>query len=189
MKAVEVREKLVDAVRLDLVGPGDGLGDAAEVLPQAPSRWYLTGFLVPLEADRTQRTDESSTDEVYQAGAGGGVDDDVAPEPAAARQRYLPSSIGMSVLSPAEAGQLQVRVRWGDYHRRSEMPEEWARTAREEVVNLNLAQATERAREVEVPSSGGLCVAYLARRVGNLAADAGVPAGARTISVFLVNRR
>lgn len=189
MKAVDVRERLVDALRLDLVGPGDGLGDAAEVLPQAPSRWYLTGFLVPLEAERTQRTDESSTDEVDQAGEGGGVDDDVAPEPAAARQRYLPSSIGMSVLSPAEAGQLKVRVRWGDYHRRSEMPEEWARTAREEVVNLNLAQATERAREVEVPSSRGMCVAYLARRVGNLAADAGVPAGARTISVFLVNRR
>jgi hypothetical protein len=189
MKAVDVRERLVDALQLDLVGPGDGLGDAAEVLPQAPSRWYLTGFLVPLEAERTQRTDESSTDDLDQAGEGGGLDDDVAPEPAAARQRYLPSSIGMSVLSPAEAGQLKVRVRWGDYHRRSEMPEEWARTAREEVVNLNLAQATERAREVEVPSSRGMCVAYLARRVGNLAADAGVPAGARTISVFLVNRR
>ncbi|MBX5495627.1 MAG: helicase, partial [Bryobacteraceae bacterium] len=189
MKAVDVRERLVDALRLDLVGPSDGLGDAAEVLPQAPSRWYLTGFLVPLEAERTQRTDESSTDEVDQAGEGGGLDDDVPPEPAAARQRYLPSSIGMSVLSPAEAGELKVRVRWGDYHRRSEMPEEWARTAREEIVNLNLAQATERAREVEVPSSRGLCVAYLARRVGNLAADAGVPAGARTISVFLVNRR
>lgn len=141
------------------------------------------------KAEHTQRTDESSTDDLDQAGESGGLDDDVAPEPAAARQRYLLSSIGVSVLSPAEAGQLQVHVRWGDYHRRSESPEEWARVAREEVVNLNLAQATERAREVGVPSSQGLRVAYLARRVGNLAAEAGVPAGARTISVFLVNRR
>ena len=50
-----VRSELVDALRLDLIGPGEVLGDpgrtpgdAAEVLPQRPSSWYLTGFLVPV---------------------------------------------------------------------------------------------------------------------------------------------
>jgi hypothetical protein len=38
LKSVEVRGKLVDALRLDLAGPSDGLGDPEEVLPKAPSR-------------------------------------------------------------------------------------------------------------------------------------------------------
>jgi hypothetical protein len=52
-----------------------------------------------------------------------------------------------------------------------------------------LAKATEKAREVEVPSSDGLRVAYLARPVGSVATDSGLPPGARTVSIFLVNRR
>ena len=46
----DVRSELVDALRLDLIGPGDDLGSPDELLPQAPSGWYLTGFLVPTEA-------------------------------------------------------------------------------------------------------------------------------------------
>jgi hypothetical protein len=51
MTGVEMRQYLVDALRLDLIGPDNGTALENEVLPQAPSRWYLTGFLVPLEAD------------------------------------------------------------------------------------------------------------------------------------------
>jgi len=68
MQSAEVRSKLVDALRLDLVGPADGLGDTNEVLPRAPSRWYLTGLLVPIEAAQAQRTDEQNTDELDQPG-------------------------------------------------------------------------------------------------------------------------
>ena len=189
MTSAEVRSRLVDALRLDLVGPSDNLGDPSEALPQAPSRWYLTGFLVPLEADETQRADESSTDEVDQPGDGNGLDDDVAPEPAAARQRYLPASIGMSILVPGNTSHLVVKVSWGDYHLHAEGPETWERKARSAAVTVDLTKATDKARETDVPESGGLKVAYLARPVGNLAAEAGVPPDARTVSVFLVNRR
>ena len=68
MTSAEVRSKLVEALRLDLVGPGTNLGDPQEVLPQAPSRWYLTGFLVPLGAKAEQRTDETADDDLDQAG-------------------------------------------------------------------------------------------------------------------------
>ena len=189
MNSVEVRAKLVDALGLDLVGPAENLGDASEGLPQAPSRWYLTGFLAPLEGSREQRTDESSTEELDQASDGGGTDDDVAPEPAAARQRYLPSSIGLSVLVPPGAQHLGVRASWGDYRLRSASPEEWARLDRSETIVLDLAQANGKAREVDVPASDGLRIAFLSRPVGALAAEAGVPPGARAVSVFIVNRR
>lgn len=188
MKSVQVRSKLVDSLRLDLVGPSDSLGDPAEVLPQAPSRWYLTGFLVPLEAG-SQRADETSDDDLDQAGEGGGVDDDTPPERAAARQRYLPSSIGLSIILPASAKDLHVQVSWGDYQRSAEGPEQWKRIPRAEVVSIDLAKATDRPLEKDVPKSSGLRVAYLARPVGMLAADARLPSDARTVSVFVVNRR
>lgn len=42
MNSFQVRERLVEALKLDLVGPTDGVGAIDEVLPQPPSRWYLT---------------------------------------------------------------------------------------------------------------------------------------------------
>ena len=56
-----VRDHLIDALQLDLIGPELETDDgphAYETLPQAPSRWYLTGFLVPFEAPDEQRYDE-----------------------------------------------------------------------------------------------------------------------------------
>jgi len=65
MNAVGVRAQLIEALRLDLIGPGEVFGDAnrvlgdiAEILPQRPSTWYLAGFLVPLDAAPEQKTDE-----------------------------------------------------------------------------------------------------------------------------------
>ena len=159
MTPVQVRSKLVDALRLDLVGPSGQLGNPAEVLPQAPSRWYLTGFLVPIEAESSQRTDEAGTEGVDEAGGPGGLDDDVVPEPAAARQRYLPSSAGLSVLVPKDARHLRVGVTWGDYHLRSEASQEWLRTARCGNVAIDLSKTSGKAKEVEVPGSAGLRVA------------------------------
>ena len=64
--AAAARDRILDALRLDLVGPRPGeRGHAAytaEILPVAPSKWYLTGFLVPHEAPADQRSDDDSDD-------------------------------------------------------------------------------------------------------------------------------
>src|SRR5215470_10441886 len=114
VNSVQVRAKLVEALRLDLIGPSDSLGSVKDVLPQSPSRWYLTGFLVPLDAAPEDKRDETANDEVDQAGETGGTDDDTAPERPAVRARYFPSSIGVSVLVPAIAKVFRVRITWGD---------------------------------------------------------------------------
>ena len=58
-----VRASLIDALRLDLIGPSpDSPLHASEIIPQAPSRWYLSGFLVPYEAKLSDRTDPDSND-------------------------------------------------------------------------------------------------------------------------------
>jgi hypothetical protein len=119
MKPVEVRRELADALKLELVGPSERLGTSNEVLSQAPSRWYLTGFLVPLDADQSQKVDEDSNDSVDAAGEGDGADDAGTPEPTSARQSCMPSSTGLSILVSSETKKLKLKVRWGDYKLRS----------------------------------------------------------------------
>jgi hypothetical protein len=69
--SVEIRVRLVEALKLDLVGPGRQLGEPAEVLFQAPSRWYLTGFLSPLDAKPEQRSEADADEDLDAAGETG----------------------------------------------------------------------------------------------------------------------
>ena len=187
MTSAEVRSKLVESLELDLVGPRPGLGDAAEVLSQSPSRWYLAGFLVPIDAASAQKVDEEATEEVDSAETGG-VDDDDTPERGSAKNRIFASSMGMSLLVPSVTKTLNVTVLWGDYEPRSN-PESWVRAARERTIPVDLPSKTDKAIEMVVPDSKGLKLALLVRPVEAAALDVGLPAGARTVSVFLVNRR
>ena len=110
-----VRRALVEALELDLVGPGNDHVFARELLPEPPSRWYLTGFLVPSDAPVAQRTDPTA-DEGLDAGADeGGLDDAQAPDSAPARRSILPSSMGLSVLVGPEVREIRARVSWGNY--------------------------------------------------------------------------
>ena len=115
MTSADVRRELVQTLGLDLIGPDRDSDLRSEVLPQAPSRWYLTGFLVPIDAAEDQKTDEAADEGVDEVGKGGGVDDDAVPEPAAARRAFFPSSMGLSLLVPKDAKELRVTIRWGDY--------------------------------------------------------------------------
>ena len=187
MTSADVRSKLVESLELDLVGPRPGLGDADEILPQSPSRWYLTGFLVPIDAASSQKVDEEATEELESAESGG-VDDDEPPERGSARNRVFASSMGLSVLVPAAAKTLDMTVTWGDYEPRSN-PECWARIPRQHRLTLNLPGRTGKPRETAVPDSHGLKVSLLVRPVESAALEAGLSAGTRTVSVFLVNRR
>jgi hypothetical protein len=64
--SLEVRESVVRALRLDLVGPGSGDEYAEELLPGwlRPSNWYLTGFLIPAAAPAEQRADDDEDDDL-----------------------------------------------------------------------------------------------------------------------------
>jgi hypothetical protein len=110
-----VRQSLVDAVRLDLIGPGvddDGLAD--ELLDDNPGRYYLTGFLVPSLLREEDRSDVDADDDIGAAG-GAGADDDEPQERGPAQKVWFPSSLGVSVLVPRDTKVLQVRASWGAY--------------------------------------------------------------------------
>ena len=46
--SAQIRQQLVEALQLDLIGPSwEDVARRHEKLPQPPSIWYTTGFLVP----------------------------------------------------------------------------------------------------------------------------------------------
>ena len=112
--SAEVRERLASELRLDLIGPGPGDGAlVAEILPDPPSRWYLTGFLVPIGAPERQKSPDPQ--EEMDTAEEGGDDDADTPERGPARPRFLPSSMGLSLLVEPGTEALRVTARWGDY--------------------------------------------------------------------------
>lgn len=131
MSSAEVRRHLVDALQLDLVGPVASAPDhplAREILDgrDAPTRWYLTGYLVPYNAPEEDRTTPDGDDEIGGVAVSGAGDDDRATDSRAAKKPFLPSSIGISALVPASVTEVQTIVAWGDYERDRLEPEAYA---------------------------------------------------------------
>jgi hypothetical protein len=214
MNSARVRSTLLEAVRLDLVGPGNGSELEGELLNQPPSRWYLTGFLVPLEAAESRRVDETADDDIDGAAEeAGGTDDAAEVEKPAARRPLLPSSMGLSLLVSPETKQLHVTVGWGDYalephadaarpasadpadKRKAPPPQpgrgpmNWRRTPREAPMTVPLVS-----KSVPIAGGGdgksGLEPAVLVRPVQAVGIAQGmVPAGTRSVSISLVNHR
>ncbi|MCA9159816.1 MAG: hypothetical protein KDA72_15885, partial [Planctomycetales bacterium] len=194
MKPVDIRKELQQALQLDLVGPNDGLGDIGELLPQSPSRWYLTGFLVPTEAEEAQKCDPTSNDELDQAATPAGLDDDSTPEPVAARRSYLPSSMGVSVLVPPKAASLKVTVNYGEYLLREKEegetgPDQWKRVPHSQSVVIELGKEVPNRGRVPVPNSRGLEIDWSIRGVPDSGIEGGLPDNTRSLSIFLVNHR
>lgn len=88
---IQARESLLDALQVELIGPSGALGDYRELLPQPPSRLYLTGFLVPTDADEDQRYEPNSDDGVDQAPAVPKVDQDQSSAQVTGNRSSLPS--------------------------------------------------------------------------------------------------
>jgi hypothetical protein len=193
--SLAVRSSLVDALRLDLVGPEPGSPHADEALPQMPSRLYLTGFLVPRDSEPEQKADETADETVDAQDETGGTDDVTAPEPPAARKGFYPSSIGISVLVESGVTRLRVGVSWGDYvclekDEEKGTPHQWKRTPRSEEVVVELPAKTSGPLQLDVPNSNGLCLVATVRPIVFSRLPAGaLPVGVKSVSVFLVNER
>jgi hypothetical protein len=182
--AKAVRSHLIDALEAELVGPfrkppGASLSDAPEVLRIPPSRWYLTGFLVPRDQGEIHEPDEDD-DEI---GAGNDEDDEEAakPDPTVKKVRHLPASMGLSVFTAPKVKQLTAHVCWADYHRieTDDRKTHWSRVFSQRTVPVPVDNAALRAG-LELPGSQGL---RLEGRVEK------TPAGSLAVAVFLVNAR
>jgi hypothetical protein len=129
-----VRGRLVETLRRDLIGPNPRDTDLAdEILETNPSRWYLTGFLVPAPVDGVDEVDqpeeigdiategeEQSEPETGPARAA----DDSAPDDPAPRRPLAPSACGLTVLVDARTQSVDVTATWGDYVTEPPLPPE-----------------------------------------------------------------
>lgn len=196
----EVRSCLIDALQLDLVGPTpNDIAHVDEIIDQAPSKWYLTGFLVPYEASVEQRSEDIGNDDIDEISQVNAGDDEKQPDSASARRAFFPSSMGLSILVPATAKEINVAVHWGDYcpvdeeneenqedsKSQLQLPRLWQRTPGQAqlTVPLHLSNVP---KHWEIPGSNGL---RLVTSVRPVAAAELVPVGTRSVSVFLVNYR
>jgi len=238
---VAVRERLLDLLRRDLVGPhpDDDPDLAREVLRGvAPSTWYLTGFLGPRRPTGAEGRlaaitgSDDAAEEAAEAQIGALQSNESFPEVAPGRgdapddgnseappaRSFEASSLGLTVLLPRDARQLQARVTWGDYvselrrdgdllDDNSEIAEErreatkstprnafdWRRIPREEQLTLDLRPGEK--QTFPVPGSaapmapgGGLELVVSSRRIDTADID-GVKRELLAVSVFLVNAR
>ena len=194
--AQAVRQHLVEALNLDLVGPWAGHALSDERLPGwiRPSNWYLTGFLVPTDTPLAQRSDVDEDDDIDAVPDQGGLPEESAEERKTAKRSFFPSSMGLSFLVPEDAKTLAVTVRWGDYEHETRKAQEdgedaeppvWQRRAEERT----LQAVPSRSDHYDVPRSGSGLILHVVERLIDTAKLSDIPAGTRSVSIFLVNRR
>jgi hypothetical protein len=205
--STEVRSNLLQALNLDLVGPDPASPHferyKEELLPQAPSKWYLTGFLAPygaaLEVRMPLEDDPAGeTENTFEKKEG--VEDGANPETTAARAVPFPSSIGLSFLLPDTVQTLAATLTWGDYYpvEIAEYPPEPAETEEKSTKKTyhwgRIDQAVEmliplnpQENSTTLPVAGheGIELTVINRPVENEA----FPDGTRALSIFLVNHR
>lgn len=133
--SADVRTSIVKAFRRDLVGPDTGPEDAdlaEERLTEAPSRWYLTGFIAPASDPAESEEDDPSAQEEMELdsgepdneGAGGAAGDKDLPEAPITRRRMQPSSVGLTILLPIGVKEIEACITWGDYRTEPPLPED-----------------------------------------------------------------
>ena len=167
-----------------------------------PSNWYLTGFLIPVDAPEEQAADADGDDDFDDVPESEGPGEESVDDRVAAKKAYFPSSMGLSTLVAQAATSLTVRVRWGDYALAEHLPAAtgedeperkpvpvWQRTPREHALPIALGSRPGVLTTHVLPDTGGLEVHTLEREIPAAAAAGGIPAGSRSVSVFLVNRR
>ncbi|MDF5724125.1 MAG: hypothetical protein PUP91_27395 [Rhizonema sp. PD37] len=218
--SAEVRSHLIDALQLDLVGPTpDNAIHAEEILDQAPSKWYLTGFLVPYGAPVEQRVDDAGDEDLDVIDCAKSGDDENVPEKSFARKAFFPSSMGLSILVPQKTTQLNVTVQWGDYQpitiedgegEQNSLSGCWQRIPRQaELIvplradsiptQLNLELEGSTTTQLQLPLGASCSPRYLDVPSSNglqlivsvrpVLSQELVPPGTLSVSVFLVNHR
>lgn len=117
---LQVRMRLVEALKLDLVGPWAGHDLAAEQLPgrERPSNWYVAGFLIPTGTPPDRSGDADEDDDLDTVPESAGLAEESNDERKAARKAFFPSSLGSASSWPGRAASWRSR-RAGATTRRS----------------------------------------------------------------------
>lgn len=186
MLSSEIRKNILDAMKLDLIGPSHNSEQKylQEVLSVQPSAYYLTGFLVPhgsrIQVDVEEDEANVSPDDTDDNAESGG-------DEANSLIKRFPSSIGLSLFLKKDIKEFEVVCRWGEYR-----PEEtkegtlWQRSHIEKKISVALNGKT----NFTVPVTPEVEL-MVNQKVLDLAGESYglIENGTKSLSVFLVNRK
>ncbi len=198
--SASVRDYLIHALRMDLIGPSpEDEVHQEEVLQFAPSKWYMTGFLVPTGAPIEQRAQDIEEEQDEPSEPAHGADDAAVPERGSGKRVFLPSSMGLSVLIDPATTKLDLVVTWGDYapenlsenksqRQSNHHPTPWRRIPRYADLSIDLTSANiNQQTSQDIPESNGLRIVYLIRETTLQQVNENKPVWA--VSLFVVNHR
>jgi len=160
-----------------------------------PANWYLTGFLVPLNAPEEQSSDADADDDLDEVPEAAGLGEESTDESQPAKKGFFPSSMGLSFLVPEGTSSLGVTLRWGDYEpgqvdgSDGEPVQVWKRVPREAAMTLPVGGSAGAREPRPVPESDGLELHLLERPIPADGLEQQIPDGTRSVSLFLVNGR
>jgi helicase-like protein len=186
------RDRLLDALRRELLGPGE----ATEVIQEYPTTRYVVGRLAPARASDDDTDAEIDDTENDSLGAGGddeeGGDEEQQPPLIIG---FNPSSFGLSFLVDSNVTALRVEVSWGDYKREKDDEGKfgWQRYPREGVVDgIPIKKPGPISRIVldpSAPNPGEVSILNVDDPEITLEGVVHDFSGYRAVSLFLVNRR
>ena len=187
-----VRERLLVAMRRELMGPSD----PAEVIKEFPTTRYIVGRLAParLSDDDMDGAVPSSENDTLSVGAADGEDGHEEPQPPLIIG-FNPSSFGLSFLVDSDVATLRAKIAWGDYKRETDGDGKhvWRRYARELVVEgIPVAKAGNIPQIVLSPASSNPTGVTISGADDSEICLEGVVhhfSGYRAVSLFLINRR
>ena len=175
-EAVEVRKRLVDRLRYEMVGPSS----EKELISGKPLQKYLAGILWPMKSNIVKTEDES---DVMQ---GKDADKETIESVAPLANAMNPSAIGMSFLVDIGSPLLAVDISLGMYIEKGDRV--WERVPyglTKETINLSEKIGIKRIKEIpkldihnDVQTQGAVQLEWITRRYNNCYA----------VSMFIVNR-
>jgi hypothetical protein len=187
-----VRQRLVEALRRELMGPSA----PDEIIREYPTSRYIVGRLAPAQAaeDDTDAEIHPAENETFAVGGGDQDDgDDEATPPLIIG--FNPSSFGLSFLVAPAASTLRVSISWGDYRREKDETKgtSWRRTPRDGIVDgLDVSTPGVLRPIILSPTSSnppGVVITGIDDLEIALEGIVHDFAGYRAVSLFLVNRR
>lgn len=191
-KSRETRDRLVEALRRELMGPSS----LDEIINEYPTSRYIVGRLAPARAaeDDTDAEIDPAENDTLAIGTGDDEDGEEETSPPLIIG-FNPSSFGLSFLIDANVQMLRAKVSWGDYRREKAEGATtiWRRYHREVVVDgipVSAAGSVERiVLSPTVKNPAGVAVTGVDDPEIVLEGVVHDFAGYRAISLFLVNRR
>lgn len=188
VKYDKIRQKLVDILRQDLMGPGS----PDEVLTESPKNAYLVGVLAPGEKGASQDAPDEQellAEQAYGDGGDYSVGDEDDNQPITPTKVALPSSVGISFYVDKDVDKFQVVVSWGDYLKstKTELTSKgkekevatYSRIKRDDTVVISLS-SFEKATDIPLPIDSKVSL-HISKMM--------VKTGYTLVTVYLVNNR